>query len=87
MAHKYLLFGFKAGKERASRVDGNLDLAVFGFEIRHDLTAEMVVYELHTVADTECRDAEVKQVFIVFGSAFFPNAGRAAGQDHTAEAF
>ena len=87
VAHKNLLFCIQSCKERACRVNGNFDLAVFGFEIRHDLAAEMVVYELHAVADTKCRDAEVKKMFIVFGSTLFPDAGGAAGENHSAEVF
>ena len=82
VAHQDGLLPVHTVSERAGRDDVDLGRTVLGLDLGQDDAAEMLVDELHTVADAERRDAELKDGGIVGGRAALPYAGGAAAEDH-----
>src|SRR5439155_19121820 len=60
--------------------------AEFTTGARFDFAAQDLTSQLHTVANSQCRDAEIKDGWIALGSTRLIHAGRAAGEDQTARA-
>ena len=82
VAHQNGLLLVHAVGERAGGDDVDLGRTVLGLDLGQDDAAEMLVDELHAVADAERRDAELKDGGIVGGRAALPYAGGTAAEDH-----
>ena len=82
VAHQHGLLFVHAVGERAGGDDVNLGGAVLGLDLGQDNAAEMLVDELHAVADAERRDAERKDGGVVGRRAALPDAGGAAAENH-----